>query len=123
MDESVNWLISIEALAAKLYAEAAAVFSEEKSFSQLLVQMSLEEREHERLLTKAYASVSKMKRTSFSLDANFFTKIEAPLVRGMDLLRKGQLTKEAMIDILVEAEFSEWNEVFVYTIDLLNCFP
>jgi len=120
MNEALNWLIRIESIAAKLYAEASATFSDDVPFSQFLIQMSLEESEHEKLLTKAYASVNQMKKVTFSLDDSFFRKIEAPLVRGFDLLRKGQLTKGAMIDILVEAEFSEWNEAFIYTIDTLN---
>jgi CheY-like chemotaxis protein/rubrerythrin len=122
MKDIISWLIGIEANAANLYAKAAVLFREDEEFSQFLSLMSTEEKEHEQLLQKASVSISdkQMKRASFFLDEGFREKIEAPFARAWQLLRTGELTKEAMIDVLAEAEFSEWNELFLYTIDTLN---
>ncbi|NOR49875.1 MAG: response regulator [Desulfuromonadales bacterium] len=122
MKDIISWLIGIEANAANLYAKAAVLFREDEEFSQFLSLMSTEEKEHEELLQKASVSISdkQMKRASFFLDEGFREKIEAPFARAWQLLRTGELTKEAMIDVLAEAEFSEWNELFLYTIDTLN---
>lgn len=122
MKDIISWLIGIEANAANLYAKAAVLFREDGEFSQFLSLMSTEEKEHEELLQKASVSISdkQMKRASFFLDEGFREKIEAPFARAWQLLRTGELTKAAMIDVLAEAEFSEWNELFLYTIDTLN---
>lgn len=122
MNDIIGWLIGIEANAANLYAEVAALFQEDEDFAQFLSLMSVEEKEHERLLQQASLSLSdrQMKRDSFSFDEEFRKKIEAPFARARQLLSSGELTKLAMIDLLAEAEFSEWNELFLYTIDTLN---
>ena len=122
MKDIISWLIGIEANAANLYAKAAVLFREDEEFSQFLLLMSTEEQEHEQLLQKASVSISEkqMKRASFFLDEGFREKIEAPFARAWQLLRTVELTKAAMIDVLAEAEFSEWNELFLYTIDTLN---
>ena len=122
MHDIVSWLIGVEATAAKLYAKAAVVFREDEDFSRFLLIMSVEEKEHEQLLQQASASISdiQMKKASFFLDGVFRRKVEAPFTRAWQLLRSGELTKSAMVDILAEAEFSEWNEVFLYVIDTLN---
>lgn len=122
MYETVNWLIGVESTASALYAAAAVVFREDKGFSKFLSTLSLEEKEHERLLSKASLSISdaQMKKASFYIDAEFRDKVEAPFSRAWGLLRQGALTKESMIDVVAEAEFSEWNELFLYAIDCLN---
>ena len=44
-----------------------------------------------------------------------------PLLSGPGVcLEDGELTKATMIDILAEAEFSEWNELFLYILDTLK---
>lgn len=122
MSDIITWLIGVETSAANLYEEAAIVFSGDEGFSRLLSRMAVEEREHEKLMQQASASITddEMKGASFSFDDEFRSKIEAPFSRAWCLLKDGALTKTAMVDILVEAEFSEWNEVFLYTLDVLN---
>jgi len=122
MNNIISWLIGLESTAANLYAKAAILFREDELFSQFLSTMAAEEKEHEKLLQKASLSISdiQMKRASFSLDGDFRNKVEAPFNRAWKLLAKGELTKNTMVDILAEAEFSEWNEIFLYVIDSLN---
>lgn len=122
MHDIVRWLIGVEATAANLYAKAAVVFREDDDFSRFLSIMSVEEKEHEQLLQKASVSISdiQMKTASFSFDGVFRRHVEAPFTRAWQLLRSSELTKSTMVDILAEAEFSEWNEVFLYVIDTLN---
>ena len=122
MKEIIPWLIDIESSAAKLYAEAAVAFREDEGFSRFLSLMSAEEKEHEKLLQQARAATSdqEIKSACFYFDDHFRGKIEAPFIRAWRLLKDGELTKAAMIDILAEAEFSEWNELFLYILDALK---
>jgi CheY-like chemotaxis protein/predicted CopG family antitoxin len=122
MDEVISWLIGVEKTAADIYEKAAILFRENKDFSEFMLNLSEEEKEHVKLLQHAQDAVSErnIKRASFYFDNEFRTKIETPFVRAEHLLQKVALTKSAMIDIVVDAEFSEWNEVLIYTIDTLN---
>lgn len=122
MKETTTWLIDIESSAADLYAEAAAAFCEDEDFSRFLALMSAEEHEHIKLLQQARDTISdkEIKRACFYFDDHFRKKIEAPFIRARRLLEDGELTKATMIDILAEAEFSEWNELFLYILDTLK---
>jgi len=122
MNETVNWLIRVESTASNLYAEAALLFREDKAFSQFLSMMALEEKAHEELLQKASVSIpdNQIKKASFFVDDDFRKKVETPFNRAWVLMKNGKLTKSEMIGVVVEAEFSEWNELFLYVIDHLN---
>ncbi|MBE0575239.1 MAG: response regulator [Desulfuromonadales bacterium] len=122
MSDIITWLIGVEGSAASLYEEAAIVFREDEDFSRFLSQMAVEEREHEKLLQKTRAAISddEMKRASFHFDDDFRNKIEAPFSRALRLSKDGTLTKNAMVNVVADAEFSEWNEILLYTLDLLN---
>lgn len=122
MSDIITWLIGIEATAANLYAMAAFAFRDDTEFSRFLSLMSAEEKAHEKLLQKASAAISgkEMKRACFYFDEHSRNKIEAPFTRAGRLLNDGDLTKTSMVDILAEAEFSEWNEIFLHTLDILK---
>lgn len=122
MDSTITWLIGVETSAANLYEEAAIVFRGDEDFSRFLSQMAVEEREHEKLLQKASAAISdsEMKRASFYFGDDFRNKIQAPFSRALRLSKDGTLTKNAMVNVVADAEFSEWNELLLYTLDLLN---
>ena len=122
MKEIISWLIDIESSAANLYAEASVAFHEDKDFSRFLALMSVEEKEHEKLLQQARAATSddEIKSACFYFDDHFRKKIEAPFMRAWRLLKDGELTKATMIDFLAEAEFSEWNELFLYILGALK---
>ena len=122
MDSIITWLIGVETSAANLYEEAAIVFRGDEDFSRFLSQMAGEEREHVKLLQKASAAISdsEMKRASFYFGDDFRDKIEAPFSRALRLSKDGTLTKNAMVNVVADAEFSEWNELLLYTLDLLN---
>lgn len=122
MKEIINWLIEIESSAADLYAEVADAFRDDGDFSRFLALMSAEEREHANLLQQSRAAVpdKDLKSACFYFDDHFRKKVEAPFVRARSLLEHDELTKSIMVDILAEAEFSEWNEVFLYTLDTLK---
>ncbi len=122
MKEIIPWLIDIESSAANLYAEAAVAFRQDEDFSRFLSLMSAEEKEHEKLLKQARATTSdkEIKSACFYFDDHFRSKIEAPFIRAWRLLKDGELTKVTMIDTLAEAEFSEWNELFLYVLDALK---
>ena len=122
MHDILIWLIGVEQTAADIYEAAADFFAGDENFSRLLMQMSSEEQDHVNLFRRVSSLIAEdeIKRASFYFDAGYRNKIEAPFTRAADLLQEGTLNKTAMLEVLVDAEFSEWNEILLYILDRLN---
>ena len=53
----------------------------------------------------------------FYFDDEFRRKIEEPVVNAKRSLERRELSHTDMVDVVTEVEFSEWNELFIYTLD------
>jgi CheY-like chemotaxis protein len=113
-------MIEVETKAANLYADAAVTFAADDKFSCFLSQLANEERDHIKLLEDSMASLSyeSIGKVSFHFDEDFRHKILAPIISAQLSLNKGELSQSEMVDVIAEIEFSEWNEVFIYAIDV-----
>ena len=124
MHEIISWMIEVETKAANLYADAAVTFAGDDKFSCFLSQLADEEREHIKLLEESMASLSyeSIGKVAFHFDEDFRHKILAPIISAQLSLNKGELSQSEMVDVIAEIEFSEWNEVFIYAIDVTKVF-
>ncbi|WP_432823963.1 response regulator [Trichloromonas sp.] len=122
MREIISWLAEVEAKASQFYAQASAAFAEDQDFSAFLSNLSAEEAEHQALLLEGAGLMARqpMPEACFSFDESLRQTIEDPFVRAHALLKKDELTKEAMVEVIARAEFSEWNEIFLYVVDTLK---
>lgn len=122
MIDIINWLAGVEEGASSFYAEAATVFAENKAFSAFLSLLAEEEADHLELLKESAGRMAQeeMAEGCFSLDEAIRRDVEAPFVRARQLLKEGELSEEAMVGMIAEAEFSEWNEIFLYVINTLK---
>ena len=119
MDDIIRWMITVEKMVAELYSEAAVVFSADQKFSSFLSLLAEEEQTHIKLLEEALLSLPEMspRGACFYFDEEFRRKIEEPVVNAKRLLARGELSHTDMVDVVTEVEFSEWNELFIYTLD------
>jgi CheY-like chemotaxis protein len=122
MKEIVGWLVRIEELASKFYAEAAERLQEDKKTSDFFRGLAEEEEWHVHimrhaadLLIKEDAPVSFVR-----LDSAMAEKIEDVFLRNREMLSSGNIGKEEIFDCLVTVEFSEWNDIFLYAINSLK---
>ena len=122
MKDIVDWLASVESRAAILYAQAAVVFASDKEFALFLKHLAEEEEEHIELLSRAADGIvwEGMAEACFELDETTRQSVENPFSRGHAMLKSGNLTKAAMLGVIAESEFSEWNEMFLYVVDTLK---
>lgn len=118
----VNWLIGIEERAALFYAEAAEVFAADVELNRFLTELAREEDRHHQLLRRALPCFARetLLQSCFWLDTEMKCKTEAPFVRARQLLSHRKLTKVELLGLIAEAEFSEWNDIFLYVIGLLK---
>ncbi len=121
MVEIINWLASVEGRASFLYTQASVIFAGDQKFSAFLSVLAKEEAEHQALLLGVASRAQELKTEAcFSFDETLRQEVEGPFDRAHALLDNGGLTKEAMVEVIAEAEFSEWNEIFLYVVDAIK---
>lgn len=120
--ETIDWLIATERLAIDFYDNVVENFITDKEWSAFFRHMLIEERLHEEVMVKAskYIAEHMSPPPAISVDEETREKIAAPFVRSSELLSTGNFSKEDIIDCLVRAEFSEWNDIFLYVLKSLR---
>ncbi len=127
MQEIIDWLIAIEKKASRLYATAArrAAVSGGAAF-RLLDRLAEDEAQHAQYLELARESCRRaiLADAAIRLDPQTVRRVEAPLVRIQRSLDQGGLKLEALIESVVQAEHSEWNDLFLFVVNVLKtCCP
>jgi len=122
MKALIAWLITIEDLASLFYAEAAASFRQDQEFAKLLRHLADDEAWHSRIMVRAfeYVNTVSLPPSGILLDEATRAKIESPLRSNKKELDMGTCTKEALLNCIVTAEYSEWNDIFLYVINTLK---
>ena len=122
MKETVKWLAEIEHKAYDVYSKAALYFADDGDFSDFVSTLSAEEKEHYAVIRRA----AELIESQGGFDP--FTYIDedrkahlmecfAGVERAMEA--KG-LTREEFIECVVYAEFSEWNDLFMYVVNAMK---
>jgi two-component system cell cycle response regulator CpdR len=118
----VEWLEDIERGAAELYAAAARSFAEDPAFAAFLQRLAEEEKWHRQLIRSL-----PMGREGEAVDEELITldektraNISRLLATGMNRLAAGEMSREAMLETIAAAEFSEWNDIFLYALHALQ---
>jgi len=121
MKNIIKWLIRIEEMSGKLYQAASEIFKEDKPLYQYLKHAAEDEAWHFHLMQSAAESLKDIEKdSSISLDTETKDKIENSFRECINQLDQGSLHRESLIDCIVRTEFSEWNHLFLYVIDVLK---
>lgn len=118
MDNLNDWVASIEAAAATLYRRAAGYFAADSGFSAFLLRLAEEEEWHHRLLQAS----GHLENGDWPVipDPETMRHIEDLFVATTAQLDAGTLTRNGMYEALAAAEFSEWNDFFLYCLGSLR---
>jgi len=118
----IRWLEEIEGNAADLYEAAAHHFAADPAFSSFLRQLAEEERWHRRLIESLGGTMGNeaFAEELISIDEETRANITHLLEAGRDRLAKGKMSRQAMLETMAAAEFSEWNEIFLYALHALK---
>lgn len=127
MKEIVEFLKNIENRAFEVYSSVADYFSNHVELSEFLSELAKDEKLHFNLMNKAYDVLENLEeeiREHIALDRETKARIIKPLNDCYELQQKDCLSKKILLENIVEAEFSEWNHIFLYVIGRLkNCSP
>jgi CheY-like chemotaxis protein len=122
MKELTDWLINIENLAENLYTNASTAFMSDRQFSGFLRRLAEEEKRHGAVMTRAADYLHRNAGIVSDVRLDDFTRdrIEAPFLDCGSRLSSDTLTREHLVHCIVSAEYSEWNDVFVYVMNALK---
>lgn len=123
MKEIIDWLITVELLANNFYSQAAKLFPDDNELTLFLNKISEDEAYHYHIMGSAadYLVRSKTQKTaSIRVDDYTKEKVEGPFKKNLQLIANKKLTKDLLIDSIIDSEFSELNEIFLYIINLLK---
>jgi len=125
MIKIINWLRSIELLAGNVYREASDQFATDQKCSAFLSRLNQDETWHFYILGNALTAIQdKEALPEFGIKVDSVTKheIETPFRDLYYLIKEQTITKKELIDHIVKAEFSEWNNIFLYALNLVGDF-
>lgn len=122
MKELAEWLIHIERLAGDFYRNAADAFRDDEQLSGFLRHLAEEEAWHGRIMGDVAGFLEKNRDMASAIALNEVTKdrIEAPFLDCGSRLGSDSLRREHIINCIVAAEFSEWNDIFVYVMNAVK---
>jgi len=103
-----------EAAAQAAYEQLATLHANQPALAGLLRQLAHDEATHLELLARA---AQQLRATGQDPEASIEHRLDPrALSRLVDQARAGRLTENELITGIVQAEFSEWNEVFLYVL-------
>jgi len=122
MKKLVKWLREIEHNANDLYLNAANVFSGDSQFKAFLEHIAEDEAWHYHVMGSAaeYFSSTPPPVSVISVDKETSDKVINFFSDMRERLEKETISKEEFIEKIVEAELSEWNDIFLYVVNILR---
>jgi CheY-like chemotaxis protein/rubrerythrin len=118
----IRWLGRIEQMAGDLYSGGAMLFRADRQFSEFLEHLAEDEAWHFQLMSSAADSLRNGEDEfhEINVDSQTRERIEDPFTENYRMLIAGTLTKESLIDCIITTEYSEWNPVFLYAVNMLK---
>ncbi|MBI5344436.1 MAG: hypothetical protein HZB83_03720, partial [Deltaproteobacteria bacterium] len=123
MTQIIEWLLKMETAAAILYDKAAAHFSSDREFAEFIRQLGREEQQHLEMMQRAAQVVKGMGEIAPAITID--RVVEESIEEGnfascKKRLEERSLTKDEMMECVVATEFSEWNDIFLYVINVMK---
>lgn len=121
MKDLIDWLMRIEHISGKLYGDAALFFSD-KRIKEFLQRCAEDEALHLGIMASAAQAIQAQAdiNSAFVVDQEIKKAIEWPFKENRARLSAGSLTEAQVIDCVVETEFSEWNDIFLYVVNSMK---
>jgi CheY-like chemotaxis protein len=118
MENLIQWLMKIEHLANDIYSRTAAYFENNHQLRKFLLGAAEDEALHYQVMSRAAQLYRTMPSPPqvISVDIEIRNKIEQTLGEIQEQLVAGTLSEQIVLDKIMTAEFSEWNDIFIYVV-------
>lgn len=122
MKEILEWLQSVERKAMELYKQATEII-DDKRLQNLFKHLAKDEEMHIALLDKAekmFAEKGQYPEPSVFIDAVTKNRVDKLLLEFQKQLKEKSINTKALLELVVKIESCEWNDIFVYIMDLCS---
>ena len=122
MKKLIKWVGEVEQMAAQTYLQAADVFADDPQFKSFFEKTAKEEAWHYNIMKRAeeYFSSAEVPVPGISIDKETIDRINNLFSDIRKKLKKNTILKEELAEKIVEIEFSEWNDIFIYVVNILK---
>lgn len=122
MKKLVRWLREVEHIANDMYLKAASVYADDPQFKEFLEHIAEDEAWHYHVMGSAaeYFNSASPPVPVISVDKETSDKVINLFSDIKEQLEKKTISKEEFIEKIVEAELSEWNDIFLYVVNILK---
>ena len=119
MSQQINWQAEREEEIESLYRSAAARFSARPEFAKFLLTLAEQERDHGKFLRQLHRpELTGLAEIDLLCDPSTRQKTEEMIAASWQAITGEDLTEQAMLELVVKLEFSEWNSIFLLTMNL-----
>ncbi|HHT9145427.1 MAG: response regulator [Syntrophales bacterium] len=120
----IEWLIGVESLAAEMYEKAREHFKNgDEELSALAGRLARDEHTHHEIMTKALDILNRSgvpSDTPIILGEAVKEDVESWFGEFAEMIRRGTITGPELVECIVKTEYSEWNTLFLYVVNLLK---
>jgi CheY-like chemotaxis protein len=122
MKRIIKWLREVEHLANEVYLQASASHISNSSFSKFLGKMAEEEAWHYHVMGSAAHLLEEEPDLipAISVDQETGDRIRQYFYSLQNGLNNNSLSESEIIEKILEAELSEWNDIFLYVVNSLK---
>ena len=122
MKKLVRWLREVEHIANDMYLNAATVYADDPQFKAFLEHIAEDEAWYYHVMGSAaeYFNSTPPPVPVISVDKKTSDKVINFISDINERLEKKTISKAEFIEKIVEAEFSEWNDIFLYVVNILK---
>jgi CheY-like chemotaxis protein len=122
MKKIIKWLREVEHLANEVYLQAAAAHSSNASFSKFLTEIAEEEAWHYHVMGSAAQLLTEEPGfiPAISIDQETGDRILQYFYDLQKGLNNKSLSEIEITEKIIEAELSEWNDIFLYVVNSLK---
>ena len=122
MKKLIRWLREVEQLAHEVYSEAASVYTDDPQFKAFLENIAEDEAWHYHVMGSAaeYFNTTPPPVPAISVDKDTSDTVMKYFSDIREQLEKKTISKDELIEKIVKAELSEWNDIFLYVVNHLK---
>ncbi len=122
LKDIVKWLRGLEHDATEFYLHAASVYSDDPRLKKFLEHTAEEEAWHYHIMGSAseYLASHPELVSAISVDRETRETISGHFPDMQARLDRNELSRDELIEKIVEVELSEWNDIFLYVVNILK---
>ena len=123
MHEVIDWLARVEKMAEDFYRDAARRFESDDELCAFLTDLADDESEHFRFIERISEFLGKGDTGvmfDITIDGKTRSRLEQPIRESIKSLRKGVLDENEILPQIVRTEHSEWNDIFLYVLNVMK---